>query len=324
MKTLKRLLATALAVAVMLAICLMGTACGGKKVIGVMQFGTHESLNNCYAGILQGLEENGIDTNEYEIMFENSNFDSDAAASQARKFVNSGADIIIGIATPCAMQAAIASNGEIPVVYCAVTDGAVMSSFQNVCGSSDRPNYVKTLELVTAMMEKEDLKIGVISHTSEDSDKVMIDELNAAAKAYAGMEINVKYISEISTIGTVTESLIQEGVDCFVNLLDNTVVGQLATILEKTNEYNIPVFGSEVEQVVSGCVASASIDYIEIGRIAGEMAAKIVLGQDTAANLGNKIISDPTLYYNPDVATKLGVNVPTALLNLISTKDYNK
>ena len=45
--------------------------------------------------------------------------------------------------------------------------------------------------------------------------------------------------------------------DCISNLTDNTVVGVLPAILEKTNEAGIPVYGSEVEQMKLGCVAGA-------------------------------------------------------------------
>lgn len=295
-----------------------------KPIIGIQQFGTHESLNNCYTGIIKGLEEAGVNAEDYDIQLVNDNFDIDTAASHAKTFVNKGAAAIVGIATPSAMQAANASNGEIPVVYCAITDDSVMSAYSNVCGSSDRPNYVSTLELVTAVMGKEDLKIGVISATGEDSDAVMIKDLSAAATAYEGMEIAVKYISDITTINTVTSALIEEEkVDCFLNLLDNTVVGQLDNILSITDEKKIPVFGSEVEQVVKGCVAASSIDYLEIGRIAGEMAGKIVKGTSTASSLGSKVISSPTPYYNPEKISALGLTVPT-LSGLVSIQDYTK
>lgn len=295
-----------------------------KPLIGIMQYGTHESLNNCYTGIVKGLNEAGISEDNYTIEYVNDNFDATVAASHASSLVNKGAKAIVAIATPSAMAAANASAGDVPVIYCAVTDGSVMDSYKNVCGSSDRPNFEKQLEVVTGFMGKSDINIGVVSYTGESSDAVQIEELKAAAAAYDGMEVTVNYISEITTITTVVESMITtDGVDCFVNLLDNTVVGQLDNIFSVTDSHNIPVFGSEVEQVVNGCVASASIDYIEIGRIAGEMAAQVVKGEAETSSLGCKVISNPTLYYNPASVTKFALTVP-ALSGLISTDDYTK
>ena len=88
------------------------------------------------------------------------------------------------------------------------------------------------------------------------------------------MEIYDSAVADIDTIDAKTNELIERGVDCFVNLLDNTVVGKLETnILPITNEKKIPVFGSEIEQVKVGCAASASIDYIDVGSAAGKAAA---------------------------------------------------
>ena len=49
----------------------------------------------------------------------------------------------------------------------------------------------------------------------------------------------------------------------------------LPTILEMANEQNIPVFGSEIEQVKIGCLAAEGLDYIELGKTDGRMAAQV-------------------------------------------------
>ena len=64
-------------------------------------------------------------------------------------------------------------------------------------------------------------------------------------------------------------------------MTDNTVVASLAIILEQSlSAKNIPVFGSEEEQVGNGCIASAGLDYFNLGIQAGEMAAKVLNGED--------------------------------------------
>ena len=44
-------------------------------------------------------------------------------------------------------------------------------------------------------------------------------------------------------------------------------------ILDKAAAKNIPVFGSEIEQVKIGCLAAMGLDYIELGKQTGKMAA---------------------------------------------------
>ena len=235
---MKKVISVILVVFVLALSSLALYSCGNKKpTIGIIQFGSHASLNNCYDGVIAGLEESGIKLDDYNIELVNSNFDSQLSQTQANSFVNSKAKVIIAIATPSAVAAATASDGEIPVVYCAITDGSVMNNYKNITGSSDIPNFDKQLEVVTGVMGKSDLKIGVLFSTEESSSPIQVANLKKAAEKYDGMEILDSAVADINTIDAKVNELINRGVDCFVNLLDNTVVGKLDThILPITNE----------------------------------------------------------------------------------------
>lgn len=290
-------------------------ACGdAKPVIGIIQFGSHASLNNCYDGIIEGLEESGINLDDYTVEYVNSNFDPSVSQTQANALVNKGAKVILAIATPSAVAAANAAlDTDVPVVFCAITDASVMANYTNVTGSSDVPNFEKQLEVVTAFMGKEDLKIGVLYSTEESSSPYQVEALKTAAKAYDGMEILDSAVADITTIDAKTNELIDRGADCFVNLLDNTVVGKLGSnILPITNEKKIPVFGSEIEQVKVGCVASASIEYVTVGKLAGQSAAAILNGTK-ASDLEVATITEPSNYYNSEVCAQLGLTVPDSV-----------
>ena len=199
------------------------------------------------------------------------------------------------------------------MVYCAITDPAVRENYENVTGSSDIPNFEKQLEVVTGFMGKTALKIGVLYSTEESSSPIQVENLKKAAEKYDGMEILASAVADINTIDAKTNELIDRGADCFVNLLDNTVVGKLQTnILPITDEKKIPVFGSEIEQVKVGCVASASIEYIPVGEAAGKAAAEILNGK-AASDIPVAVITDPNIYYNSTACEKLGLSVPSAL-----------
>lgn len=293
----------------------MLAGCGSsKKTIGIIKFGSHASLDNCYDGIVKGLEESGINLDDYNVEYLNSNFDPSVSQTQANNLVNKNADVILAIATPSAVAAAnAAADNDIPVVYCAVTDATVMANFKNITGSSDIPNFEKQLEVVTTVMGKSEIKIGVLYSTDESSSPVQVANLKEAAKNYSGMEIIDSAVSDITTIDTKTNDLINQGVDCFINLLDNTIVGKLeSNILPITNEKKIPVFGSEIEQVKLGCIASASIEYIDVGRAAGEAAAKILNGTK-ASDIPVAYISEPQIFYNSAVCSLFELTAPTAL-----------
>lgn len=289
-----------------------GSASDGKKeTIGIIQFGSHGSLNNCYDGVIAGLKEAGIDDTKYNIELLNSNFDAGVSQTQANNLVNKKAKVIIAIATPSAIAAAnAAADSDTPVVYCAITDPSVMANYENITGSSDVPNFEKQLEVVTAFMGKSDLKIGVMYSTEESSSPFQIEKLKEAAAKYSGMTVLDSAVADITTIDAKTNDLIAQGVDCFINLLDNTIVGKLETnILPITNEKSIPVFGSEIEQVKLGCLASASIEYVSVGKSAGKAAAEIIGGK-SASEIPVAVITDPTNYYNSEALARFGLSIP--------------
>lgn len=292
------------------------SANNSKKTIGIIQFGSHASLNNCYDGIVKGLEENGFNSENSDIELLNSNFDASVSQTQANTLVNKKADVIIAIATPSAVAAAnAAADKDIPVVFCAITDPTVMQNYTNITGASDIPNFDKQLEVVTGFMGKDDLKIGVLYSTEESSSPIQVENIKKSAEKYEGMEILDSAVSDITTIDAKTTELIERGADCFVNLLDNTIVGKLETnILPITNEKKIPVFGSEIEQVKVGCVASASIEYVNVGKLSGEAAAQILKGEKKADDIPVKAITNPENYYNSAVCKTLGLEVPSDIV----------
>ena len=301
------------------------SSCGEQKdTIGIIQFGSHESLNNCYKGIMEGLGE-AVDLSKYNVEYVNSNFAAESSLAQAKKMVNSNAKVIIAIATPSAIQAATAATGKnIPVVYCAVTDASQVANFQNMTGTSDVPDFKAQLELVTAFFGRDDVKIGVLMSTEESSDPAQLLALQNEAKAYDGMVIETETVADITTIDVKVNSLINKGIDCIVNLLDNTIVGKLQNILSIANNAKIPVFGSEIEQVKSGCLASASIDYITVGRLAGLQAAEILAGK-AASEIAPKTMENETFpCYNSEVLASFGnLTLPKNIEGLKDVKAEN-
>ena len=106
------------------------------------------------------------------------------------------------------------------------------------------------------------------------------------------------------------DTLISQGVDCLSNLTDNNVVGVLGSILEKTNEAGIPVYGSEIEQMELGCVAGADLDYVQLGIQTGKMAAQILTGEATCEDLPYETIENYGLYVNSNALAAMGLTLP--------------
>ena len=94
---MKKTVSLIISVALIAMSLLAFSSCGekAKPTIGIIQFGSHESLVNCYEGIILGLRDSGIDLNDYNVELLNSNFDPSVSQSQAKTLVNKGAKVII-------------------------------------------------------------------------------------------------------------------------------------------------------------------------------------------------------------------------------------
>ena len=289
--------------------------------IGISQFAEHGSLDNCREGFIQGLAEEGIVEGE-NLTIEEGNAASDAGTARqiSDGFASDSVDLVCAIATPSAEAAYVsAMNTDIPVVYTAVTDPLAAkladedgTPVGNVTGTSDELPIKEQLEMIRAILPDAE-KIGIMYTTSEVNSVSALETYKELAGDY-GFTIVESGVTQTADISLAADNLLSE-VDCLTNLTDNTVVNSLATILDKANEQNIPVFGSEIEQVRKGCLAAEGLDYIELGKQTGRMAAKILKGEAEASEMNFETISEPGFYVNLAVAEQFGITIDEELLS---------
>ena len=90
---------------------------------------------------------------------------------------------------------------------------------------------------------------------------------------------------------------------------------QIPAATPAANAANIPVFGSEIEQVKLGCLAAEGLDYVALGKQTGKMAAKVLKGEKKASEMPFETITEAGLYLNTKVAENLGITVEDDLKN---------
>ena len=310
---MKKLIVTILAIALCLSVCACG-ASSSVPVVGICQYGEHASLDNCRDGFVQGLEDAGlVEGEDFVLDYQNASFDDNINNQIAQSFAAKNVSMMCAIATPSAIVCyAAAEEKDIPVIYTAISDpeGAKLVG-GNITGTSDKLPVDAQLQLIRAIQPNAKT-IGIIYTTSELNSVSTIEEYNAKAADY-GFTIEAVGISAQSEVTQAADNLISKKVDCFCNLTDNTVVGVLSSVLEKTNDAGIPVYGSEVEQVKLGCVASAGIDYVELGRMTGQMAAKVLKGEAAAADMPFESVTDFANYVNTAALNQFGLSVPDSI-----------
>lgn len=313
---MKKIIAVMLAVIMMIAFAGCGETQNEKNSvlkIGIIQYMSHPSLDNCYNGVISALESSGIQyTVDYQIGSGNS-ADSDCT-NFAKNMVAANYDMIIAIATPAAKSAFAATDDtEIPVIFCAVSDPVAAGLVE----SMDAPGYLCTgtsdvldLEAQVALikaMQPEVKSIGVLYTSSEDNSITNLKNFKAICDK-EGIEVVATAVQGASDIPSAAEELASK-VDCINNFTDNNVVNNLSVVLTAADKYGIPVYGSEEEQVINGCLASVSIDYVALGRVTGEMAVSVLKGED-ASTMAVKTITEATPVINSSVLKKLGLSTP--------------
>lgn len=289
--------------------------------IGIGQYAVHGSLDNCRKGFLQGLAEEGIEEGKnLTVLYENANGDGGMGTQIISNFLSQNVDMICAIATPMAQTAYGATKRtDVPVIYTAVTDPVIAQLATedkmpagNITGTSDKLPVEEQLQMIRQILP--DAKtIGIMYSTSEVNSQSTLEEYKEAAPEY-GFEIIESGISTAADIPLAADNLLTQ-VDCLNNLTDNTVVSSLPIILNKANSKGIPVFGSEIEQVRIGCLASMGLDYVELGKQTGRMAAQVLKGEAKASEMPYEVIEEASFYGNSAVADNLGITLPEDLVS---------
>ena len=161
----------------------------GTLRIGISKLMAHPALDDIERGIIDYLEENGIDA-EYDI--QNANGDISTAASIANVFSTEGVDIAIGIASPTAQALANAFE-DIPVVFATVTDveAAGLVGLDNVAGTSDEVPIREHFSLIERLTGAR--SIGMV-YTSGEANGISSMEKMKAVCEENGVQYDNAYV----------------------------------------------------------------------------------------------------------------------------------
>lgn len=281
-----------------------------QVTIGVTQIVEHPSLNAAFEGFQKAIEDAGIDAN-YQI--ENAQNDTSANTTIATNLVSSEVDLIFANSTPSA-QAVASATSEIPIVFTSVTDAVSAELVQsmespggNVTGTVDtQPEAIPS----TMKFLKDNLNatsVGMVFNSGEQNSRAQVDRVKEEA-AKIGIEIAEASVATSAEVKQATESLIGK-VDALYIITDNTVVSALESVISVANDNQIPVMVGEFDSVARGGLGAYGFDYFDIGYEAGEMAAQILSGEKTPADLPVQYPQNVKFVVNKDAADTLGITI---------------
>ena len=279
--------------------------------IGVVQLTEHAALDAANEGFVEAVEASGLSVS---IDQQNAQNDQSACQTIASKFVGDGVDLIFAIATPAA-QAAAAATTDIPIVGSAITDYAASGLVKdndkpgtNVTGSSDLTPVAEQLQMMQKVLP--DVKtVGLLYCSAESNSDIQIasakEELDALGLSYTEFAV-----SSSNEIQSVVESAVGK-VDALYAPTDNTIAAGAAQVGQICKENKLPFITGEEGMCEAGGLFTLSINYKDLGKLAGEMAVKILKGESKPADMAIEHLSTDELVVvkNEEMAEAIGVDL---------------
>ncbi len=308
---MKKVVSVILALALCIGTCLAVTGCSGEKkadfTVGICQLMEHESLDKATEGFKAALTA-ALSAEGKTVAFdEQVAGGADLCTTIINTFTAKNVNLIMANATP-ALSAAANGTETIPILGTSVTDyndtfkGNVPA---NVSGTSDAVPFneqaqmmIDTLKLVAGD------QVGVLYCSDESNSKIQYEAVKKLFEE-KGIIVEAYTFSETTQLDALVTAACGECKAIYVPS-DNTVADNDSIVGTICNDKKIPVYTSYGGKI---CYASLAIDYYALGEETGKMAAEILLGKKTPADLEVKTLT-PSVVYNKDLCAALGIEVP--------------
>jgi putative tryptophan/tyrosine transport system substrate-binding protein len=278
--------------------------------VGITQIVEHPSLDAATEGFKKALEDAGL---KVEFDTQIAQGDQNNNQSIADNFVGDGVDLIFANSTGSA-QASLNATSEIPIVFTSVTDpvgGQLVKSMEepggNATGTTDThpdaiPNTVKFIS--EAFPGK---TVGTVYNAGEQNSVAQVDIIKDAIKG-SDLKLAEATVSTSAEVKQAAESLVGKA-DVIYIITDNTVVSALESVVQVSNDNDIPLFVGELDSVERGGFAAYGFDYADIGYEAGEMAAQILKGEKQPSDLPVQYPQNLKLVINKTAAKEMGIEL---------------
>ena len=317
---MKKLISLVLAAVMALSLVACGSGSKDKDTdtgdktykVGVVQLVQHEALDAATKGFTDALKEALGD--KVEVVEKNASGDSNNCTTIVNGFISDKVDLIMANATP-ALQAAASATSTIPILGTSVTDYATALEIAdwtgtvggNISGTSDLAPLDKQAAMLQELFPNAK-KVGMLFCSSEPNSKYQVDEVTKLLSA-AGITCTEYTFTDSNDVSSVTQKACDDS-DVLYIPTDNTAASNTEAIANVVLAAGTPVIAGEAG-ICKGCgVATLSIDYYELGKITGQMAAKILTGEADISTMPVEFAPTATKQANMANCEKLGITVP--------------
>lgn len=288
-------------------------ATGKTFKIGICNYVDDASLNQIVDNIQSRLKELGEENNvTFDVQYDNCMADANVMSQIIADFTADQVDLMVGIATPVAMNMQTATeDNQIPVVFAAVSDpigtGLVeelTAPGSNVTGTSDYLDTASVFNLIFAA-NPDAKKIGLLYDEGQDASTTAIQQ----AKDYLDSQ-NIEYVEHTGTnvdeVVLAADAMIADKVDAIFTPTDNTIMTAELSIYEKLAEAGIPHYTGADSFALNGAFLGYGVDYANLGVETANMIADILLNGKDPATTPVMMFDNGTATVNTETCEKIG------------------
>jgi ABC-type uncharacterized transport system substrate-binding protein len=283
-----------------------------------IQYNDVIDVKDAERGVLQGLTESGlVNGHDYEVQILNAQGDMATVSALIDAAVTRGADLLITFSTPT-LQAALRRAQNVPVVFNYVANGLKAGAGKsntdhapNVTGVSLLPANDQALTLIRTHFPTI-RKLGALYCPAETNMVQYKLDLDAAAKR-AGFEMVYVAAETATDVPDASAALMSRDIDAVLQIPGNLTASAFGSISEAARRAHIPVFAFQKSQAIGGAMVVVARDYIDSGRLAASLAARIMRGENPK-NIPLEDFGETNLIVNLDAARALDITLSPALV----------
>jgi ABC-type uncharacterized transport system substrate-binding protein len=260
--------------------------------IAILQHASSTVLDDGITGMIQGLEEHGF-SDGTTATIERFNAEADMAVSNAiaTQIVNGDYDLVLTSSTP-SMQAVANANQEGRVRH---VFGIVADPFSAGIGL-DRDDPMKHPKHMVGQstflpvgdvfrLMKESLPglttVGTAWNPAETNSRAFLASARDVCREL-GITLLEANVDNTSGVVEAVQSVIARGAQAFWIPGDNIMMSTIPTTLETIRRAGIPAFSITPGKPDRGTFLDVGLDFVEVGRLAGGLAASVLRGTDPA------------------------------------------
>ena len=311
---MKKIVSVILVIAMTAALCLGFAGCGNtaKYTVGICEQMEHPALANATKGFKDALIA-ALGEENIKFLEQNAQGDLPTCTTIAADYVTKKVDLILANATGALQACANATAGtSIPVLGTSVTEYGVALGIENfnglvgtnVSGTSDLASLEEQAKMIMELYP-EAKKVGMIYCSSEANSGYQVQKVTEYLTAQGVTCTDYKF-TDSSDAAAVCSAAAAASDVLFVPT-DNTAAACAEAINAVVLPTGTPIIGGDAAMCASMCVVTMSIDYYDLGKATGEMAAKILTGEAKVSEMEIGY-AEASKLYNPTNCKALGLD----------------